>query len=262
MGRDDGERSMECDMSGNEDDFLTSMVNQPQSAEVDEEQEQPKVEAVAEVQAEAPKVETTATESKPDTVPIAALMAERDKRKEAAKRAEELEARIKELEGAKTANALPDFFQNPEAYVQTAISQAQRQAQDGLYAALEEAERERHADFDEVMAFVMEQAKTNPVLAGDILKGKNPAAKAYKEGKRLMDYEKSKQDPDAFRAQLRAELLAELKKEQELEALKREKEQAVEASIPPDLSSASSAATASRPARNRSEPLAQLFPKS
>jgi len=254
-------------MSGEKDDFLESMMakdvgGSESEAETEPTPEPEQVEAVAEVQTEAPKVETTATESKPDTVPIAALMAERDKRKEAAKRAEELERRIKELEGEKPAQALPDFFQNPEAYVQTAIHQAQRQAQDGLYAALEEAERERHADFDEVMAFVMEQAKTNPVLAGDILKGKNPAAKAYKEGKRLMEYEKSKQDPDAFRAQLRAELLAELKKEQELESLKKEKAQALEASIPPDLSSASSAATASRPARNRSEPLAQLFPKS
>lgn len=271
MGRDDGEWSMECEMSGEEkDDFLSSMMAQQPAEtahEADDEPkaEPPKVEAVAEVKAEAPKVETTATESEAGkNVPLAALMAEREKRQEAARKAEELERRIKELEGEKPAQTLPDFFQNPEAYVQTAIQAAQMQAKDSLYAALEEAERERHADFDDVMAFVMDKAKENPAIAAEILKGKNPAAQAYKVGKRLQDFDKSMQDPDSYRAQLKAELLAELKKEQELESLKKQqaaaKEKAIEDSIPPDLSSERSANGQFSP-RRTSSVVDTLFPK-
>lgn len=253
-------------MAGNEDDFLTSMLaSAPAESEADEAETAAKVEPVAEAkEAEAPKVETTATESEPERVPLAALMAERDKRKEAARRAEELEARIKALEGEKAKAPEIDFFQNPEAYVQTAIQQAQFQARDGLYAALEEAERDRHEDFDEVMTYVMDKAKENPAIAAEILKGKNPAAQAYKVGKRLQDFDKSLQDPDAYRTQLKAELLAELKKEQELERLKREqaaaKEKAVEDSIPPDLSSERSANGTFKP-RTRSTVIDELFPK-
>lgn len=254
-------------MAGNENDFLSAMVAkapvETAPAATDTEQEQPQVETAAVVSTEtaAAKVETTATESDADKhVPLAALMAERDKRKEAAKRAEELENRIKELEGQHTPAALPDFYQNPEVHVQQAVSQAVGQVQDRLYAALEEAERERHADFDEVMKEVMERAQENPAIAAEILKGKNPAAEAYKVGKRLRDFEKSQQDPDAFRAQLKAELLAELKREQELEALKAEKSAAVEASIPPDLSAARSATSTVRP-RPKSTVVDALFPK-
>ena len=257
-------------MAGEEDDFLSAMVGKPEAesesvekTEPVEAKAAPEVEKVAEaIKPEVAKVETTSTESDADKhVPLAALMAERDKRKEAARRAEELENRIKELEGQRQANPVPDFFHDPEAYVQTVVQRAQHQAQESLYSVLEETERERHADFDEVMELVMAKAWENPAIATQILKGKNPAAQAYKVGKRLQEFEKSQQDPDAYRAQLKAELIAEFKKEQELEALKAEKSKAIEASIPPDLSSARSADSGAPRTRNKSTVIDSLFPK-
>lgn len=255
-------------MAPDENDFLTQMMSAqptetaPDEPEVVEAAETPEV--VTEV--ETPVAETTSANTEKDHVPLAALMAERDKRKEAARKAEDLEKRIKELEAqtAKPAAQLPDFYQDPERYVQTVVSQAQMQAKDGVYVILEESERDRHEDFDEVYNATIERARSNPALAQEILSAKNPVAKAYKLGKELMELEQSRQDPEAYRAKIEAEVRAKVMKEVELESLKKEKAaadaKALADSIPPDLSSERSAVSSPR-SQKRSTAIDELFPK-
>jgi hypothetical protein len=249
-------------------DFLSQMMSaqpadtapdEPEAVETDETPE-----VVTEV--ETPVAETTSASTEKDHVPLAALMAERDKRKEAARKAEDLEKRIKELEAqtAKPAAQLPDFYQDPERYVQIVVAQANAQAKDAMYAALEEAEREKHENFDEVFAEIYEKASKNPELAREILTSKNPAAKAYKLGKELREIAESRQDPEAYRAKIEAEVRAKVMKEVELENLKKEKAaadaKALADSIPPDLSSERSAVSSPR-SRKTSSVIDELFPK-
>lgn len=253
-------------MSGDEQDFLTQMVGKPEAKSepetpVPEARDEP--EGVTEPESPGPTAETpAATPDKESHVPLAALMAERDKRKEASRKAEELEKRIKELEQQTKAEPapLPDFYQNPERYVQEVIGTVEARASDRLYAALEEAERERHDDFDEVMQAVMDRAKDNPALAQQIMNAKNPAAAAYKLGKKALEFDQLQANPDAYRAQIEAEVRAKIAKEQELAGLKQQQADALAASIPPDLSSERSAVSSPRP-RNKSSVVDKLFPK-
>lgn len=258
-------------MAPDNDDFLTQMVGQPEptpAETVEEVEEAPEVVKEEPEKADPVAETTSANPEKEDKVPLAALMAERDKRKEAARKAEDLEKRIKELEAqtAKPAQVqLPDFYQDPERYVHSVVSQAQAQAKDSVYVLLEEAERDRHSeDFDEVYNFALEKAGKNPEMAREILSAKNPVAKAYKLGKELQELEQSRQDPEAYRSKIEAEVRAKVLKEIELEGLKKQKAEqdakALEASIPPDLSSERSAVSSPRP-RNKSTAIDKLFPK-
>lgn len=275
MGRDDGD-SVDgvVEMSGENDDFLSQMMStekteteQVESAEVPA---SPMVEKVQESVDPVAKVVPTATESEADKhVPLAALMAERDKRKESSRRVEELERRLKEIEQSQVRAAppqMPDFFQDPEGYVHSAVSMARAEARDGMLAALEEAERDRHQDFDDVLAHVMERAQSNPELARRIMTSRNPAAQAYKLGKELVEFDRIQTDPESYRTKLEAELREKILKELETDKIKRqiasEKEQQLEASIPPDLSSERSANSAASRPRNKSTAIDKLFPKS
>lgn len=252
-------------MSGEERDFLDQMVG---THEAKSEPETPAPEAkdepegVTEPEAPAPDAAPpAATADKETHVPLAALMSERDKRKEATRKAEELEKRIKELEAAtQPAQAPPDFYQNPERYVQEIVGTVEARASDRLYAALEEAERERHEDFDDVMQAVMERAKDNPALAQQIMSSKNPAAAAYKLGKKALEFDQLQADPESYRAKVEAEIRAKIAKEQELESLKKQQADTLAASIPPDLSSERSAVSSPRP-RTKSSVIDKVFPK-
>lgn len=251
-------------MSGDERDFLDQMVGTPETKSEPaqpEPEEKDEPEGVTEPETPEPAEPPAANTEKETHVPLAALMAERDKRKEASRKAEELEKRIKELEAeTKPTQAPPDFYQNPERYVQEVVGTVEARATDRLYAALEEAERERHDDFDDVMQAVMERAKENPALAQQIMSSKNPAATAYKLGKKALEFDQLQADPDSYRAKVEAEIRAKIAKEQELAGLKQQKADALAASIPPDLSSERSAVSSPRP-RNKSTAIDKLFPK-
>lgn len=251
------------------DDFLTQMVGTSAPTQDEPETPEPEVEApepegVKEPVKEPEAAPPAANTEKEGHVPLAALMAERDKRKEAARKAEELEKRLQAMEEAnKKPVELPDFYREPEKYVQTIMSAAEARAKDTIYAALEDAERDKHEDFDDVLTEVLERAKSNPDLGKQILGSRNPAATAYKLGKELKDFDRMK-DPAAYRESLKAELLAEiqagLKAEEAKKAEAAEAARRLEDSIPPDLSSERSAVSSPRP-RNKSTAIDKLFPK-
>lgn len=184
---------------------------------------------------------TTAPNPPDGHVPLAALMAERDKRQEASRKAEEYERELAALrQQREQQEPAPSFWDGPEQHVQQAVMQVQMQAQDRLFAALEAQAREVHPDYDEVFKEVEEQALQNPTLRAEILSAPNPALAAYKLGKKLLEQKEVLADPVAYRARVEAEVRAKLEQEAKDKAAADAK---VAASIPPDITDTRSART-------------------
>lgn len=195
----------------------------------------PATETVDDPPAAPAATEATTAPATEDRVPLAALMAERDKRQQEAAARKELERRLAELEANKPEP--PKFYENPELAVDHRVREVEARANQRLFAALEAAAREAHADYDEVIAELTEQAQSNPALAQQVFSSPNPATAAYRLGKQLREM-KAMQDPAAYRAKVEAEIRAQLAAEQKA---KEDARKAAEAAIPPELSTARAA---------------------
>ncbi len=236
-------------MSQNDPDFLDDMTHaddaatpaKPETDESDTVEKGDEPAAKGDVPDAPADKQTPATPAadKSEMVPVAGLMAERRKRQEIEREAQELRAKL-----ASQQQTPPDFFGSPEQYVQHLVQQAETQANQRLMAALEAQARDSYSDYDEVLDFLNEQAASNPALAQQVMNSPNPAVTAYKLGKQLREMDRMK-DPDAYRAQLEAELRAKWEAEQQASASARQR---AAADIPPDLAAARSA-TGDSPAR-------------
>lgn len=215
-------------MSESDIDFLQEEA--PIEAAVPE----PVVETVEQPAAVPEPAATTAPEPKDDRVPLAALMAERDKRQEEARQRQELEARLRQFEQQQPQ---PSFFEAPEEYLGTVLQQHEERSQQRMWLALEEQAREVYPDYEEVFQSVMEAAQSNPLIAQQLRQTPNPAIAAYKLGKQLREM-KAMQDPATYRAQIEAEVRAKVTAEMEAKEAARQK--AIDA-IPPDLAVARAA---------------------
>lgn len=220
-------------MDEKEKDFLEGMTEKVE-AEQPERVEPEKSEPEKGVEPAKPEPEASPAPEpkKEETVPLAALRAEREKR-------QAYERELAELRAKQQQEPAPNFYEAPDQYVQHLMTQAQQQATQRLYAALEAQARETYQDYDDVFAEVQAHAAENPAVVSQILNSPNPALAAYKFGKQLREM-KALQDPAAYRASLKAEIMAELQKEAEAKESARRK--AAE-SIPPDLANARSAST-------------------
>ena len=212
-------------MSEPEIDFLSEEVETEEAApEVEEQATEPeKVEKPEPPAAEVP----TTPEPKEETVPLAALKAEREKR-------QKYERQLAEYQQREQQKPLPDFHQQPDEYVQALIQQHTTRLTQQMLGALEEQARMAHPDYDEVFEVVQQHAQENPVVVQQVLNAPNPAIAAYQLGKRIKELEAMK-DPDAYRKQIEAEVRAKVLAE--VEAEKAAKAKAAEA-IPPDLTAA------------------------
>ena len=250
-------------MSGDENDFLTGMMAQSAPAPVESENESddepvtPVPETVETPAPETPEpvaVAPTAPPVEEKTVPLAALKSEREKR-------QELEKRLKELE-TKPAPERVNFYDNPEAHLDQRFQEIEARANARTYAALEAAEKETHADFDEVAAEVIEAAKQHPTLVQTIMQAANPAREMYRQGMKIRQF-REMQDPDAYKAKLAAEIREQVIAELGGRAAQAQREadaRAAKASaIPPDISSRGSAAPKGSP--TITNPVNALFPK-
>lgn len=220
-------------MAETEKDFLEGMTEPVEVATPEKvEPEKPDPEKGEVVEPEQPAVVETpaATPKKEDTVPLAALKAERDKR-------QAYERELAQLREQQKQATQPNFYEAPDQYVAQAVQQVQMQATQRLYAALEAQAREAHPDYDEVLAEVEAHCAENPAIGPQILNSPNPAIAAYRYGKQLRDM-KAMQNPEEYRAKLKAEILAELQKESEAKEAARRK---LADSIPPDLATVRSA---------------------
>lgn len=250
-------------MAGKETDFLDQMMGSPAASEADESPAQPEAKGEPE-QAEKPEPEAAppaaAPEPKEEKVPLAAVMAEREKRQKYEKENEELRKQLEQAKAKPEPKELPEFFANPEGYVHAVVNSAEERARDRMYAALEEAEREAHTDFEEHFEAALAEAQKNPVLAKQILESKNPARAAYQLGKRMKATEALTADPAKYEADLRAKLRAEWEAEQansKAATEAAEKEKALDA-IPPDLAAEPSRSSRRAPKTNVFN---ELFPK-
>lgn len=202
-------------MAGEIDDILSGKETAPEAVI---EQPVETVEAPPEVEpAQAAPAAPTAAEPE-KTVPLAALMAERDK-------AKEYKARLAALEQQQPAPPKPDFYADPENYVQTTVKSQALQ----MSVAMVETQ---YPDFRERLAVFMEEAAKNPILAAQVEAHPHPALFAYQTAKKIEDF-RAMSDVDGYKAKLRAEIEAEVKAkfEAEQKALNSKR-----ASLPPDLS--------------------------
>lgn len=243
-------------MSEKDRDFLDDMTLTTTATETPETPEPEQVEEVETGDTPAPAKEQTQAppaevEDKASTVPIAALMAERDKRKGEQAQREALQRQLDEL---KTKEQAP-FFEDPEGFVARALSEADQRANARLYAVLDANAREQYADYDEVLEGLKSRMEQNPALHAQVFQSPNPAKAAYQLGKQLREMDQM-QDPVAYRQKLEAEIRAEIERE------RTEREQGrrtVADAIPPDLAAARSASSNNE--RPTGEVFEQLFPK-
>lgn len=213
--------------SGPEYDFL----EQPESVEVADTPPEPVAETVVTPETPAP-VAPTATDPPEERVPLAALKAEREKRQQREAKLAEYERELAQLR--QPAQPQPDFYEQPQQYIQTIIQQERQQMSQALMGALEEQARVVFNDYDEVIADVTEAAQGNPMIVQQVMASANPALAAYKLGKQLREL-KNMQDPQAYRQRIEAEVRAQIAKEQaDKESARANAAQA----IPPDLSAA------------------------
>lgn len=239
-------------------DFLDDMTLTTAATETPETPEPEQVEEVETGDKPTPEKEQTQAppaevEDKASTVPIAALMAERDKRRAEQTQREALQRQLDELKNSRKEQ--PPFFEDPEGFVARALSEADQRANARLYAVLDAEAREQYADYDEVLELLKGRMEQNPALHAQVFQSPNPAKAAYQLGKQLREMEQM-QDPVAYRQKLEAEIRADIERE------RTEREQGrrtVADAIPPDLAAARSASSNNE--RPTGEVFDQLFPK-
>ena len=193
------------------------------------------------------KGETVAPPATPEDhgrIPIAALLDEREKRKEKEREVEALNRRIADYE-AKAAPK-PDFFADPEA----ALAAAQRAAQAAAINTKLETSRflaEEKFGAEKVQA-AYEFFDKNPHLSGQLLTSPSPFHAAVKEYERHQAMTEIGEDPGAYRARVEAEVRERILAEYNV--------QPKPTAPPPSLSSASSVSAGNAPVASG---FAQMF---
>lgn len=208
-----------------EGDAPTGEAPAPEPEAPTPEAPEPEVEAEAPAAApegSSPEPEKQEPESDAVSVPLAALMAERGKRKEAEQRIAELE---KSVTPAKEPDPLPDVFADQEGFAQRIKSDMSKQVH-GLRVELsQDIMRSIHSDYDEREAKFLAYAQDNPAVLQSAEFQKNPARFAYDFAGKIAQAEEI-QDLDAYRAKIKEEVRAEFLKEQQAQAQATEAESA------------------------------------
>lgn len=223
-------------------------VEEPKEEAVEAESKEVETEEVEEAQAEQPKAEEPKKAEAPPPgddakVPIRAMLDEREKR-------QQYERELKELREAQEkakANApdFPDYFEDPKAYnaavkklveeqVTSVRAEMQQQFSAQWLAMSERAAKARYQDFDDKLAAFSEEAKSNPVLAAQMLQAPDPGEYVYQTGKKLLALS-STPDLESLERQIEERVRAKIAQE---EAAKREKLSSVPKSLTKEQSAA------------------------
>lgn len=191
-----------------------------------------------------PPVAPPATPEDHGRIPIAALLDEREKRKEKEREVEALNRRIADYEAKATPK--PDFFADPEA----ALAAAQRAAQAAAINTKLETSRflaEEKFGAEKVQA-AYEFFDRNPHLSGQLLTSPSPFHAAVKEYEKHQAMTEIGEDPSAYRARVEAEIRERILAEYNV--------QPKPTAPPPSLSSASSVSAGKAPVASG---FAQMF---
>lgn len=196
----------------------TPETPEPEATEVaDEESTDPEVETAEIEETPEPKGEEEATPPVAEdvkTVPLAAVLDERDKRKELQRQIDELRSQQDKEKAEKV-----DFWENPEAAVQVKVDEVKSELNQKFtsnYIALSmQYSKSFHEDFDSAKDAFAKAAEENPALADMALQSEMPGEYIYSTGKQFMELDSVGGDVNALREQIRneerAKLLEELK---------------------------------------------------
>lgn len=224
-------------MADEEKDFLDGMSETVETEEPEKDDPKaPEPEKGEEPETPEPEKEEPEAPPAPEpqqqgTVPYAAMKAEREKR-------QRLEAELAKLQQEQEKEQAPNFYEAPEQHLEHVLNRVRTESNQRLYAALEEQARELYPDYDEVFTEVEAHVQANPGSEREIFSSANPALAAYKFGKQLLE-RKELENPEAYKAKLKAEILAELQADQN--KAKEEARRKAAESIPPDLATTRSA---------------------
>lgn len=149
-------------------------------------------------------------------VPRRALEDERKKRQEYERRFAELERKLQDMQTPPKQPEppqAPNVWEDPEgalAFQQQTIQQTfARQMYETRVSLGTEIVKAQHPDYDDVVADFVAQAQVDPALRNAVLQHPNPAAFAYSEGRKIRFLKEVGNDPDAYKARLREEFMAE-----------------------------------------------------
>jgi len=188
--------------------------------------------------------------SEPKTVPLAALEDERNKRQQA-------EQALQEMQASKPKEPEVDFDEDPKGYVDQKAVSAEQQLHNMRIDMSVDMSRKAHEDFDEVMKSWPEIVGQNPSILQQAESSPQPGEFAYEACKQHIAL-KEIGDPANYRERVKAELLAEIKAEQESKAEEAKKQELV-SNNPPSLAGQVSAGSRQGPEWAGPESLDELF---
>lgn len=126
---------------------------------------------------------------------------------------QELEKRLAELDKPRQQEESIDLLTDPEAGARLLEQRAENKAFLRVIELSRDVMRDAKPDYDEMESYFVEQAKADPSLVDKMRVAANPAKYAYDTAKRLK-FLAEVNDPEAYKAKLRAEILQELQAEQ------------------------------------------------
>ena len=158
----------------------------------------------------APPAASLEQHADPEFVPRKAVIEERRKRQDLERKLAELEAQRAPARPPEPQAEAPDWYANPEQAAAVMRFEMQNQIYQTKVYQSEKAMKAEHQDYDEVSTIFAEVAKADPNLARQVFEHPFPAEFAYQAGKQIQLMCDIGNDPGAYRARLKAELMAEL----------------------------------------------------
>ena len=236
-------------------------VVEPEAPEEAKQEEEPQeaqsveeAEPVAEVEAD--PAEGVKEEPEPPAgekskeVPLAALLDERDKRKELEKKVHEFEKQTEEQKEK------IDFWENPEGALKQMRDEIRTEfatefTNRWVSFSLENAAY-RHDDFDQMKTSFAEAAEQNPALAQQAMQAADPGEYIYTVGKQFQQLDSAGGDIDALRERIRNEERAKIMEEMN-------KKQEALGKVPTPITDETSAAAPREKAEGGATPLENIF---
>lgn len=165
--------------------------------------------------AEQPKKDTHPQESQ--TAPISAVLAERDKRQEAERKAKEYEGKLRAYEEKQTKR--PDLFEDPDGWVKSVeesatkrITEAENKQTVRFLGLSEQLARSRYTDYDEKLDVFGKLIQQEPTLRDRMLTAPDPAEYVYRTAKQYQELQ-GIESVDKLRERIREEERAKILKE-------------------------------------------------
>lgn len=186
---------------------------------------EPVAETVDTPEPPAPEVPTT-PEHREETVPLAALRAEREKR-------QRLEQQLRQ---AQTQQFDPQVFHQDPSSIQHYVDQRLTAERFNLSRSMASAQFQDYSEMEELF---IEEAEKNPALRAELISSENPALFAYQTAKTIQTFREVRSGD--YEKRLRSEIEARVRAEYEAKAQK------VPVSVPPDLSNTRSASVEDAP---------------